>query len=60
MQKAILMYEVTNNLTPTVYMNLQNLLVRLRDFEGKLFLPKPRTGYLKRSFGYNGSVHILL
>jgi hypothetical protein len=44
MQKAILMYKVTNNLTP---MYLQDLFVTrvshysLRDSEGKLFLPKP-------------------
>jgi hypothetical protein len=56
MQKAILMYKVTNNLTP---MYLQDLFVtrvshyRLR--EGKLFLPKPRTDYLKRSFSYSGA-----
>jgi hypothetical protein len=58
MQKAILMYKVTNNLTP---MYLQDLFVtrvthyRLRDSEGKLFLPKPRTDYLKRSFSYSGA-----
>ena len=52
MQKAILMYKVMNNLTP---MYLQELFVtrvshyRLGDSEGKLFLPKPRTDYLKRS-----------
>ena len=27
----------------------------LRDSEGKLFLPKPRTDYLKRSFSYSGA-----
>ena len=58
MQKAILMYKVTNNLTP---MYLQDLFVTrvshhsLRDSEGKLFLPKPRTDYLKRSFSYSGA-----
>ena len=26
----------------------------LRDMENKLFVPKPRTEYLKRSFGYSG------
>ena len=58
MQKAILMYKVTNNLTP---MYLQDLFVtrvshyNLRDSEGKLFLPKPRTDYLKRSFSYSGA-----
>ncbi len=58
MQKAILMYKVMNNLTP---MYLQELFVtrvshyRLRDSEGKLFLPKPRTDYLKRSFSYSGA-----
>ena len=60
MQKAILMitYKVMNNLTP---MYLQELFVtrvshyRLGDSEGKLFLPKPRTDYLKRSFSYSGA-----
>jgi hypothetical protein len=58
MQKAILMYKFTNNLTP---MYLQDLFVTrvshysLRDSEGKLFLPKPRTDYLKRSFSYSGA-----
>ena len=28
----------------------------LRDFENKLFVLKPRTDYLKRSFGYSGAV----
>ncbi len=47
-----------NNLTP---MYLQELFVtrvshyRLGDSECKLFLPKPRTDYLKRSFSYSGA-----
>ena len=58
MQKAILMYKVMNNLTP---MYLQELFVtrvshyRLRVSEGKLFLPKPRTDYLRCSFSYSGA-----
>ena len=50
------MYKVTNNLTP---MYLQDLFVtrvshyRLRDSEGKQFLPKPRTDYFKRSLSYS-------
>ncbi len=58
MQKAILMYKVMKNLTP---MYLQELFVtrvshyRLRDSEGKLSLPKPRTDYLKRSFSSSGA-----
>ena len=58
MQKAILMYKVTNNLTR---MYLQDLFVTrvshysLRDSEGKLFLPKPITDYLKRFFSYSGA-----
>ena len=28
----------------------------LRDFEGKLTLPKPSTNYLKRSFSYSGAM----
>jgi hypothetical protein len=58
MQKAILMYKVTNNLTP-IY--LQDLFVtrvshyRLRDSECKLFLSKPISDYIKRSFIYSGA-----
>ena len=42
-------------------MYLQDLFVTrvshysLRDSEGKQFLPKPRTDYLKRSFSYSGA-----
>ena len=28
----------------------------LRDIEGKLAIPKPRTDYLRNSFSYNGAV----
>ena len=28
----------------------------LRDIEGKLAIPKPRTNYLKNSFSYSGAV----
>ncbi|XP_028405704.1 uncharacterized protein LOC114528270 [Dendronephthya gigantea] len=58
MQKAILMYKVRNNLTP---MYLQDLFVTrvnhysLRNTNGKLFVPKPKTDYLKRSFSFSGA-----
>ena len=57
-QKAMLMYKIIHKTAP-VY--LQELFsgnktgYNLRDSCGKLFLPKPRTEYLKRSFTYSGA-----
>ena len=57
--KAIVMYKTLNG---TVSRYLQEIFTsrvssyELSDFENKLFVPKPRTDYLKRSFGYSGAV----
>ena len=57
--KAIMMFKSLNGLAP-VY--LQDLFserytdYHLRDSFHKLNLPKPRTNYLKRSFGYSGAL----
>ena len=58
-QKANLMYKCTNNLTPAYLCNLFAPRISnydLRDVNGKLLLPKPRTDYLKRSFTYSGAL----
>ena len=58
-QKAWTMYKTMNGVTPEY---LQRLFAQsysnynLRNCEGKLALPKPRTNYLKRSFSYTGHV----
>ena len=56
-QKALIMYKTLNELAPEY---LQCLFTQrhvndynLRNLEGKLSLPKPNTGYLKRSFCYS-------
>ena len=54
MQKAILMYKVVNTLTPTNLPRVSHY--RLRDSDGKLYVPKPRTDYLKHSLSYSGAV----
>ena len=53
-----MMFKSLNGLAP---MYLQHLFssdtdYHLRDFFHKLNLPKPRTKYLKRSFGYSGAL----
>ena len=58
-QKANLMYKCTNNLAPAYLCNLFAPRISnydLRDVNGKLLLPKPRTDYLKRSFTYSGAL----
>ena len=55
-QKALMMYKTMNGLTPEY---LQRLFAQsysnynLRNSEGKLALPKPRTNHLKCSFSYS-------
>ena len=57
-QKALMMYKTMNEHAPDY---LQRLFTQyysnynLRNSEGKLALPKPRTNYLKRSFSYSGA-----
>jgi hypothetical protein len=45
-QKAILMYKTLSGQTPQY---------SLRNSNGELFIPKPNTNYLKRSFSYSGA-----
>ena len=57
--KAILMYKTLNGNMPHYLQEIFTPRVSfydLRDMENKLFVPKPRTEYLKRSFGYSGTV----
>ena len=58
-QKAILMYKTLNGQTPQ-YLNEMFTSRRcqypLRNSNGKLFIPKPNTDYLKRSFSYSGAI----
>ena len=56
------MYKMYKTLNGNVPRYLQEIFTsrvssyELRDFENKLFVPKPRTDYLKRSFGYSEAV----
>ena len=56
-QKAIMMFKSLNGLAPVYLQDLfseRNTDYNLHDAFRKLNLPKPRTDYLKRSFGYSG------
>ena len=53
------MYKTLNGNVPRYLQEIFTSRVssyELRDFENKLFVPKPPTDYLKRSFGYSGAV----
>ena len=57
-QKAIIMYKTIDKLTPVYLQEIfttRNTNYDLRDAENKLYVPKPRTDYLKRSFCYSGA-----
>ena len=52
------MYKCANNLAPAYLCNLFSPRISnydLRDVNGKLLLPKPRTDFLKRRFSYSGA-----
>ena len=52
------MYKCVNKLAPNYLCNMfttRALSFDLRDASQKLYLPKPRTDYLKRSFSYSGA-----
>ena len=52
------MYKTIDKLTPVYLQEIfttRNTNYDLRDAENKLYLPKPRTDYLKRSFSYSGA-----
>ena len=58
-QKAIMMFKSLNGLAPVYLQDLfseQHADYDLRDSFRKLNLPKPRTDYLKSSFGYTGAL----
>ena len=55
-----MMFKSLNGLAPVYLHELfseRHTDYDLRDFFRKLNLPKPRTNYLKRSFGYRGAVN---
>lgn len=57
-QKVNLTYKCVNKLAPNYLCNMftpRTLPFDLRDASQKLYLPKPRTDYLKRSFSYSGT-----
>ena len=58
-QKAIMMFKSLNGLAPVYLQDLfseRHTDYEMRDSLRKLNLPKPRTDYLKRGFGYNGAL----
>ena len=58
-QKAIVMFQSFNGFAPVYLHDLFSERYTdydLRDSFRKLNLPKPRTNYLKRSFGYSGAL----
>ena len=60
-QKAVMVYKSLNGLAPdymhSMFVNRDSVnLYSLRNTEGKLAVPKPRTNYLKNSFSYSGAV----
>ena len=59
-QKVTMVYKSLNGLNPDYLQPLFNycnsvINYTLRDTEGKLTIPMPRTNYLKNSFGYSGA-----
>ena len=59
-QKVTMVYKSLNGLNPDYLQplfNYRNSVINytLRDTEGKLTIPMPRTNYLKNSFGYSGA-----
>ena len=58
-QKAIMMFKSLNGLAPVYLQDLfseRHTDYDLHDSFHKLNLPKPRTDYLKHSFGYSGAL----
>ena len=61
LEKAVMVYKSLNGLAPDylrpMFIDRSSITnYSLRDTEGKLAVPKPRTNYLKNSFGYSGAV----
>ena len=58
-QKTVTVYKAIHELTPVYLQSLftpRSTFYFLRDRENKLYLAKPRTDYLKRSFNYSGAL----
>ena len=59
-QKAVMMFKSLNGLAPEYLQSMfkarDSISYSLRDSEGKLVVPRPRTNYLKNSFSYSGAV----
>ncbi|XP_031575394.1 uncharacterized protein LOC116309010 [Actinia tenebrosa] len=60
-QKAAMVYKSLHDLTPaylsSIFIDRSNITnYSLRNTEGKLAIPRPRTNYLKNSFSYDGAV----
>ncbi len=56
--KANLVYNTINERTPLYLQQMfspRENVYNLRDSQSKLFIPKPRTDYMKRSFSYSGA-----
>ena len=54
-----MVYKSLNGLAPEYMRSMfiyRDTVYSLRDAEGKLNIPKPRTNYLKNSFSYTGAV----
>lgn len=60
LQKAVVLFKSLNGLAPeylqSMFKERDSIPYSLRDYEGKLVVPKPRTNYLKKSFSYSGAV----
>ena len=61
MSKSIMIYNALNNQTPNYlssrfFSRNEALTYNLRNTEGKLSIPQPRTNCCKRSFSYSGAV----
>ena len=50
-----MVYKFRNGLDPD-YLRSMFMSMFMRDLEGKLAVPMPRTNYLKNSFSYSGAV----
>ena len=58
-QKAVTVFKAIHKLTPVYLQKLfspRSTEYFIRDHENKLYLAKPRTEYLKRSFSYSGAL----
>ena len=59
--KSIMMYKIVNNMVPgylssRFVFRSDTLTYNLRDSDGTLAIPQPRTNYCKRSLSYSGVV----